>query len=315
MSAALRRPGLVWLVLAGVALGAALGAACARGPAPRSKSDGLRVVCTTFPVFLFTRNIAAGREGVTVELMLPAAMGCPHDYVLTPQDMQKIARADLLVANGLGLEEFLGEPITSANPGVRVVEASRGVGEVIWTADGHGGRGDEKAPNPHIFSSPRLAARMIRTIAAALSEADSAGASVYARNAERYAPAVEALASECASAAAGFRSRKIVTVHAVFDYFARDCGLEIAAVVEETPGQEPAAARMLEIVRVIRRSGAAALFTEPQYPAGVGRTIAREAGIPEAMLDPVASGPDDAPLDYYERTMRANLATLARTLR
>lgn len=311
MSAAFRRPGLLWLVLAGVALGAG----CARGPAPGSKTGGLRVVCTTFPVFLFTRNIAAGREGVTVELMLPAAMGCPHDYVLTPQDMQKIARADLLVANGLGLEEFLGEPITSANPGVRVVEASRGAGEVIWTADEHGGRSDEKAPNPHIFSSPRLAARMSRTIAAALSEADPAGASIYARNAERYAPAVEALAGECASAAAGFRSRKIVTVHAVFDYFARDCGLEIAAVVDEVPGQEPSAARMLEIVSLIRRSGVAALFTEPQYPVRVGRTIAREAGIPEATLDPVASGPDEAPLDHYERTMRANFATLARTLR
>ena len=61
-------------------------------------------------------------------------------------------------------------------------------------------------------------------------------------------------------------------------------------------------------------SGAAALFTEPQYPAKVGETIAREIGIPVATLDPVASGPPDAPADYYEKTMRANLETLKRIL-
>ena len=266
-------------------------------------------------MFLFTRNVAAGREGVAVDIMLPPAMGCPHDYILTPRDMQKIAGADLLVANGLGLEEFLGAPIARANPAIRVVDASRGAGEIVWMADEHADGGSARVPNPHQFSSPRLAARIVGHIAAALSEMDPGGAAEYTRNAERYAQRLDTLASECVAVSQGLRSRKIVTVHAVFDYFARDCGLEIAAVVEESPGQEPAAARMLELVGLIRRTGASALFTEPQYPARIGRTIAREAGIPDAVLDPVASGPDAAPLDYYERAMRANFATLARTIK
>jgi ABC-type Zn uptake system ZnuABC Zn-binding protein ZnuA len=65
---------------------------------------------------------------------------------------------------------------------------------------------------------------------------------------------------------------------------------------------------------VIRRSGAAAVFTEPQYPANVGRKIADEAGVPVAVLDPSASGPADAPLDYYEKVMFGNLDTLKRVL-
>ena len=117
-------------------------------------------------------------------------------------------------------------------------------------------------------------------------------------------------------AAAGkeFRSRKIVTEHAVFDYLARDAGLEIVAVVEESPGQEPSAAEMLELVKLVKSSGAGAVFTEPQYPAKVGQTIAKEAGVPVAVLDPVATGPDNPPLDYYQKIMATNLDTLRRTL-
>lgn len=287
--------------------------ACA--PAPPRASPGLRIVCTTFPMYLLTRNVAAGRDSVQVNIMLPAAMGCPHDYVLTPQDMQKIARADVLIANGLGLEEFLGELIAKANPRIRVVDTSRGVGEVIWITEGGPAGAVEKVRNPHMFASPRLAAGISRNIAAALAEADPGGAAVYARNVAEFAVRLDLLAAECDTVSKSLRSRKIVTEHGVFDYFARDCALEVVAVVEETPGQEPAAARMLELVAAIRRTGAAALFTEPQYPVRVGRTIAREAGIPDAVLDPVASGPDDAPLDYYERVMRKNFETLARTLK
>jgi ABC-type Zn uptake system ZnuABC Zn-binding protein ZnuA len=85
-------------------------------------------------------------------------------------------------------------------------------------------------------------------------------------------------------------------------------------VIEETPGQEPSAARMLALVQKIKASGAGAVFTEPQYPAKVGATIAREAGIPVAELDPVASGPEGAPLDYYETAMKKNIETLKKTL-
>ena len=65
-----------------------------------SSQPEVRIVASTFPVYLFTRNIVNGAQGVVVESMLPASMGCPHDYVLTPGDMEKISRAKIFVANG-----------------------------------------------------------------------------------------------------------------------------------------------------------------------------------------------------------------------
>lgn len=160
-----------------------------------------------------------------------------------------------------------------------------------------------------------MAAKVVRNIAAGLGKIDPAGAQLYADNARAYAARLEELANEMSAELKDVPNRKIVTQHAVLDYLAHDCSLEIVAVIEENPGQEPSAAEMLELVGDIKASGAAAIFTEPQYPAKAGQTIADEAGIPVAVLDPVASGPDDAPLDYYEKTMRANLAILSETLK
>ena len=63
-----------------------------------------------------------------------------------------------------------------------------------------------------------------------------------------------------------------------------------------------------------RATKAGAIFTEPQYPQALGKTIAREAGIVAAALDPVANGPEQAPLAYYEQVMRANMTVLEQTL-
>lgn len=291
-------------------------------PAAATSARQLEVLATTFPMYLFTRGVAAGRDRVRVGLMIPAGMGCPHDYALTPQDMRRLTAADVLVINGLGLEEFLGAPLAGANPALRVIDSSAGIGGLLPlnTTDaspgphGHGHNITAQAVNPHLFSSPRQAARLVATIAQGLAEIDPEGRPVYQANARAWGERLEQLANECSALADRLANTRIVTQHGVFDYLARDMGLQIVAVVQPHAGQEPSAAEMLAIVRTIRERRAGGLFTEPQYPAAIGRTIASEASIPVATLDPVASGPEQPPPDYYEQTMHANLATLERTL-
>ena len=88
-------------------------------------AEPLRVLTSFLPMEIFTRNVVGETPGVIVESMLPASLGCPHDYPLTPGDMKKIASAELFVANGVGMEEFLGEPVRRANPKIRILETAR----------------------------------------------------------------------------------------------------------------------------------------------------------------------------------------------
>ncbi len=74
---------------------------------PVLASPKLRVVSTFFHLYLFTKNVVGDQSGVLAELLLPASMGCPHDYSLSPGDIKKISRADLVIVNGLRMEEFL----------------------------------------------------------------------------------------------------------------------------------------------------------------------------------------------------------------
>ena len=293
------------------------------------------VLCSTFPIYQLTRNVAQGREGVEVQLLLPASLGCPHHYSLTPQDMKKLANADVFVVNGLGMEEFLGAPVAQANRDLLVVDSSAGIPDVLaYAEDRHGEEaehaeegheaheeGEEEhrhhhlhaGANPHLFVSPRMAAKLALNIAAGLSKADPEGAGLYFRTARAYAGRMNALAGEMSALGQRLRNRRIVQPHGVFDYLARDLGLEVVAMLQPH-GQEPSAAEMIEIVRIVREKNAGAVFTEPQYSPKAGQTIAREAGIPAAVLEPAASGPEDAPLDYFETTMRQNMEILSATL-
>ena len=271
------------------------------GVVPAVRADETQVLCTTFPIYQVTRNVAEGREKTQVRLLLSSSLGCPHDYALTPQDLRKIEAARILVVNGLGLESFLDLPALARRPGRVVIDSSGGP---------HAGA--EK--NPHLFASPRLSAQLAANIAAGLTRADPEGASLYAANTARYTARMEALAAEFAALGKKLRNRRVVLQHEAFDYLAREIGLETVAVLQLHDGQEPSAAELLRIVGAARTAGAGAVFTEPQYSVTAGRTLARELGIPAAVLDPGAAGPEDAPLDHYDTVMRRNLEVLRATL-
>jgi len=289
----------------------------------KANAAELTVLATTFPIYQIVRNVTQGRDGLQVDLMLPARMGCPHDYALTPQDMRKLATAAILVTNGLGLEAFAGAPVQKANPRIIVIDSSTGIREILHYPDmddhesGHSHAHAEEehgsAANPHLFASPRMNALLALNIAAGLSKADPDGAALYAENARTYAATMDRLADDMAALGRRLKNNRIVQPHGVFDYLARDMGLEIVAVMQYH-GQEPSAAEMMHLVKTIRGKRAGAIFTEPQYPDKIGRTLSKETGVPVAMLDPGATGPEDAPLTYYETIMRGNMKTLEQTL-
>lgn len=266
-------------------------------------AEPLRVLASFLPMEIFTRNVTGDAPGVAVASMLPASLGCPHDYALTPGDMKKIASADLFVANGLGMEDFLGEPVRRANPKIRIVETARGVRPV------RGGHGEI---NPHTWVSPRNAILQVREIEKALSEARPGLAPAFRRNADAYVFRLTALAAEFEAAAMTFRRTNIVTFHDVFDYLARDVGLTVVGTIETVPGQEPSAGEIQRLSRAIREKEVPAVFSEPQYSPKLAEALAREAGVPVRVLDPVATG--SPALTAYEDAMRRNLSTLKEAL-
>ena|GEM_PF-106443 len=291
-------------------------------PSSFAEDRRIRVLATTFPIYQITKNVTSGSTNLDLSLMLPPNLGCPHDYSLKPQDLMRLSEANAIVINGLGLEEFLGDKIRELNPNIRTIDSSSGIADTMAYTDTHSdseknsnhGHEEHSGINPHLFASPRMVAKMAENISRSLSLLNPEEAALYQRNAGLYAEKMNRLADEFASIKNKLRSNKIVTQHGIFDYLARDAGLSVVALVQVQDGEEPSASEILGIIKKTKDGGAVAVFTEPQYSAQIGATIAEEAQIMLETLDPVATGPSDASLDYYELTMRKNLQTLVRAL-
>ncbi len=275
----------------------------------------LRVLATTFPVYLFTRNVTQSRPYVRVDLLVPAQNGCPHDFAPSPHDLQKMAQAQVLVMNGLGLENFLTAPLKKINAKVTIIDSStdivplplpQGIRPSSHAGHSHG------AVNPHLFASPQHAATMVYNIAKGLARVDPEGSATYHAAAEAYAARLLSMGRRLAAVGTGTLRKGIVLQHDALAYLAHDAGLDVVDVIQESEDVQPSAARIMALVQRVRAEKPVLIVSEPQYSDKPALTIARETGVPAASLDPVASGPADAPLNYYETVMAANCQILER---
>ena len=82
-----------------------------------------------------------------------------------------------------------------------------------------------------------MAAQMTRSIAGQLADLDPANAATYWANAENYARTLDALADEFAALGGKLKNSRIITQHGVFDYLARDMGLDVVAVIQAEADQ------------------------------------------------------------------------------
>jgi zinc transport system substrate-binding protein len=293
----------------------------AAGREPEAK---LQVLCTVLPVYIFTLNVVGQTPGVRVEMLLPPNLGCPHDYDLTPGEMKRISRAELIIVNGLGLEEFLGKALKQANPRARIITATEGIvalkgqeadtrSEKAKGASDHDHRHPGTSLNGHAWVSPKQAALMVRNIAEGLARTDPGRAESYRANGRDYQRKLENLFGEMKALADRSPNRKVLPVHSSFDYLARDLGWQVVGSIQTQPGVEPSPQHMARLITIIRKEGVAAIITEPQYTDKTARTLARETGAAILLLESVASGLPAA--DTYERAMKANLEAMKRVFR
>jgi zinc transport system substrate-binding protein len=289
----------------------------------RETGRPLQVVCTIFPIYVLTLNVVGQIPGIEVKLLLPPHQGCPHNYDLTPSDLIKLSQADLIVANGLGLEEFLEKSMVRAHLQARVLLAAEkvkpirnqpGPGELYLK--GHHDEEDhhhEGAINGHAWVSPETAAIMVRTIADGLAVKDPVHSREYHSQAEQYGKRLENLAWGMKAVVSQAKNKKCLAFHDILAYLARDIGLTLIGVVESHPGIEPSPKEMVRLIRLLKRQQVAAIFSEPQYSDKVVKTLSRASGVPFFELDPVATGKPTA--DSYEKGMRKNLEILGKAIK
>jgi zinc transport system substrate-binding protein len=289
----------VWLSLASLGL-----TACAGGTnSSPARDDRLLVTASIAPLADFARQVGGDHVGV-ITLVPPGAS--PHTFEPIPSQVAQMAKARVLVLNGVGLEYWSGRLIEGAdNPKLVVVDTSQGIDILERDGDGSGG-------NPHIWLDPQNAIAQVSHIRDALIQADPANAGDYRANAERYVNELRTLDQEIADEEATWSKREFIAFHPAWVYFARRYGLKQAAVIEVAPGREPSPAEVVHIIETAQHIGARAIFAEPQFSAKAAHTLAEESGAQVLFLDPLGSSLRDS---CYLNLMRYNVAQMANALR
>lgn len=297
--------GLLAIVLA--ACGAAGSPRPPDGPTP--EPDALRVVATT-SVFADLVHQVGGTEVRVTSLV--AKGGDVHTFDPTPADIATVTVAQLLVANGLGLDDWLTRLATDAGSTAPRVELGIDLPGVTYLA---AAEQDGGGANPHLWLNVDYARKYVAKLTAALKAADPSDAGAYEAGFARYDQRLAELDTWAKERIASIPTadRRIVSFHEAFPYLAEAYGLEIVGVAVEAPGQEPSAGEIAALVEAIRAADVKAIFSEAQFPPDLVEEMAAETGTTvESDLYNDTLG--DPPVDTYEGLIRWDVERIVAAL-
>jgi zinc/manganese transport system substrate-binding protein len=280
------------------------------GEGARAESGELKVVASFSILADFAQRVGGDRAAVT-SLVGPDSDA--HIYEPTPKDVQKVAAADVIVVNGLGLEGWLGRLREASGTKAVVAEASAGIA-VMTREDDHGENGHEHgARDPHAFQSIGNAIIYVENIAKAFCEAAPHDCDVFSANAAAYTRELTALDREVRGAVARIpaEKRRIITSHDAFGYFAREYGISFLAPEGVSTESEASAADVAKLIEQIKAQRASALFVENISDNRLIEQIARETGLrlSGVLFSDALSGADGPAASYIEM-MRHNVRTI-----
>jgi zinc transport system substrate-binding protein len=278
----------------------ALVAAGCSGDDDVDASGRATVVAAFFPLAEAVR-LVAGDEVDVVDLTPPGVEA--HDLELSSDRVDELLDADLVVVLGGGFQPAV-EDVADDRDGPTVVALE--VLEIAAEAHDHAGeRVDDSGEDPHVWLDPHLMADLVEAVADALEElVPDAGT-----RARRAVAELDALHERYETTLASCERDLVVASHEAFGALTGAYGLRQEAITGLVPGEEPDPARLDELVSLVEAEGVTTVFTEPLLPARAAETLAREAGVEVASLDPLESAPASG-LGYVE-AMDANLDALA----
>ncbi|WP_229068960.1 zinc ABC transporter substrate-binding protein AztC [Actinoplanes sp. DH11] len=258
---------------------AALTAAAAvlTGGVACSAPDEAHIVVTTNILGDVVREITGDQAKVTV-LMKPDAD--PHSFAVSAREAYTMQTADLVVYNGLGLEEGVLRHVESARAeGVPVMEVGARVDPLEYRDGDAAGM-----PDPHFWTDPGRVGAAVRLLTEEIvARVDGVDAGAVRERADAYAREVADLDAQLAARFAGLPAdrRVLVTNHHVFGYLADRYDFTVVGAVlpSGTTLASPSAADLASLVTAIERHRVPAIFADTAQPARLAEVLAAEAGV------------------------------------
>lgn len=280
------------------------------------------IVATTSILGDVTANVVG--DLATVEVIMPINAD-PHDFEPSARDAAMLRDADLIVANGLLLEEGLISTIESAeSDGTPVIEVAEFADPIEFEGkDGHSHSHDDDdhghshshshdGDDPHFWQDPARMAMATAAIADAVIANTDLDAEVVEAQADAYIAELMDLDAELEAtfAAIPAERRVLVTNHDAFGYLSDRYGFDVVGTIFPTGSElaEPSAASLVDLIALIDELGVPAIFTENIATTDLADTLASEAStdvVVVSLFSDSLGGPNSGGGTYLEM-MRTN---------
>ena len=282
-----------------------------------TSDERLRVVATTNVVGDLVREI--GGEEVNLTTLMGPGID-PHQYNASEGDVQRMARADWVVYNGLHLEgkmtDIFAEMDRRGVPTTAVAEVAIPNSLLIRSTE------FESSYDPHVWFDASLWRRAALHVGERLAELDPDHADLYTERAADYAERMDALHEEAAEEIKRIpeTQRVLVTSHDAFRYLGDAYGLDVRGLQGISTATEAGTADVRALARFVEEQRIPMLFAETSVSERGIRAVqeaVRDRGFDIAISDALygdALGNADTPTGTYEGAMRHNIDIIVQGL-
>ena len=283
---------------------------------PQENGRSIVVVTTISPITSIVENIGGTR--IRLEGIIPEGVNS-HTFAPAPSVAKVLSEADLIVLNGLFLEE----------PSLEMARANKKDDAVILTLGEKAVTSDEWVfdfsfpqsdghPNPHLWTSPILALRYAELVRDQLVSVDPTNADYFNRNFDTFKQRIDDLDGRIALAIQTIppENRKLLTYHDSFPFFGKRYGMAIMGAVQPSDFREPSAREVARLIDQVKETGVPAVFGSEVFPSPVMEQIAKEGGAQfiDQLRDDDLPGKHGDPLHTYLGLMLANIEIMVPAL-
>jgi zinc transport system substrate-binding protein len=266
--------------------------------APAAAAAKRHIVASFYPLAYAAQRV--GGDRVQVANLTPAGAE-PHDLELTPDQIDAVLDADLVLTLGRNFQPAVEKAASQRDgPTLALLDRLRLV----------------KRGDPHVWLDPVLMGDIVTQVQHALAKADPSGRATYKRNADKLRAELDALDTRYEKGLANCARKLIVTSHEAFGYLARRYGLKQEGVSGLSPDSEPDPKRLAALTDLVKREHVTVVFAEELVSPRIAQTLAREAGVKVDTLDPLEglTGSEQRKGASYISVMDDNLAKLRAAL-
>lgn len=268
---------------------------CNRKPDQEIQQPYINVAATIFPLADIAKQVGGERVHV-ITLLQPGAD--PHTFSLSPKELKVLEKCQLSFEIGLNFDEWL----SKAHQNVQSPPLN--LSQLIKAPENSGLDELRAGENPHYWLSGTYAMEIAKVMAESFIRIDPGHLEIYQKNLENYLEKLKIMNDEIHKILNGMETKKVITFHPAWAYFAEEYHLNVAGSIESGVGETPK--HLAKLNEFYREKNMKVLFVETEVPATEAKFFAEDYGLKVLFLDPLGGVPGR---DSYINMMLYNART------